>query len=353
MATMEPRSDETIHRLSDQIHRSASTIPRVDGMTGFLDGPRARDAFVLRSVLDPPWSLRIEDEAPLTVVVLLRAGCWIRFDDAEPVAVDEGDVAVIRGPDPYVVSDAVDTEPSVVIHPGQVCTDRDGTSVAADMALGIRTWGTSTAGSSVLLTATYTTDGELSDRLLAALPRLLVLRRDEWTCPYLDLLATETTSAASGQEVVLDRLVDLVLIGALRTWFARPETDSPAWFGAQTDPVVGPALALLHDDPARTWTVGGLAAEVGVSRAALARRFTELVGEPPMTYLSGWRLALAADLLREPTATVTSVARQVGYQSPFTFSTAFKRHYGCSPSDHRARHREPTEPGDVRSRSSS
>ena len=100
---------------------------------------------------------------------------------------------------------------------------------------------------------------------------------------------------------------------------------------------MGPALALLHDDPARPWTVGGLASEVGVSRAGLARRFTELVGAPPMTYLSGWRLALAADLLREPGATVSGVARQVGYQSPFTFSTAFKRRYGQSPSEHRAR----------------
>jgi AraC-like DNA-binding protein len=100
--------------------------------------------------------------------------------------------------------------------------------------------------------------------------------------------------------------------------------------------VVGRALRMLHNNPAHRWTVATLAAEIGVSRAALARRFTELVGEPPMTFLTGWRLALAADLLREPDATVGAVARQVGYGSPFALSTAFKRVRGVSPRQHRA-----------------
>jgi AraC-like DNA-binding protein len=98
---------------------------------------------------------------------------------------------------------------------------------------------------------------------------------------------------------------------------------------------VGQALRRLHNNPAHPWTVATLAAEVGVSRAALARRFTELVGEPPMTFLTGWRLALAADLLREPAATLGAVARQVGYGSPFALSAAFKRVRGISPQQHR------------------
>lgn len=104
-----------------------------------------------------------------------------------------------------------------------------------------------------------------------------------------------------------------------------------------TLPVVdlGPALRLLHHEPAKPWTVASLAAAIGVSRAALARRFTELVGEPPMTFLTDWRLTLAADLLREPDATVSSVARQVGYGSPFALSAAFKRVRGISPQEHR------------------
>ena len=134
---------------------------------------------------------------------------------------------------------------------------------------------------------------------------------------------------------MLDRLLDLLLIATLRAWFDRPGGDAPAWYRAQSDEIVGPALRLIYDDPARRWTVASLASEVGVSRAALARRFTELVGDPPMTFLTEWRLSLAADLLREPGATLGSVAHQVGYGSPYALSTAFKRSRGISPRDHR------------------
>lgn len=104
------------------------------------------------------------------------------------------------------------------------------------------------------------------------------------------------------------------------------------------------ALRLLHQDVAHPWTVTELADRVGVSRAALGRRFTSLVGEPPMAYLAGWRLALAADLLASsPDLTVTAVARQVGYGTPFSLSTAFKRVHGVSPQRYRAGRRDPSE----------
>jgi AraC-like DNA-binding protein len=99
--------------------------------------------------------------------------------------------------------------------------------------------------------------------------------------------------------------------------------------------VIGRALRLMQHNPAHPWTVAALAGQIGVSRAALARRFTELVGEPPMSYLTGWRLAIAADLLREPEATIDAVARQVGYSSGFALSAAFKRVRGVSPREHR------------------
>ena len=134
-----------------------------------------------------------------------------------------------------------------------------------------------------------------------------------------------------GQEAVLDRLLDLLLIAVLRAWFARPEAEAPGWYRAHADPVVGPALRLLHNAPEHPWTLAELAAACGASRAALARRFSELVGEPPMAFLTGWRIALAADLLLEPGATVGSVAPQVGYGSPYALSTAFKRVRGISP----------------------
>jgi AraC-like DNA-binding protein len=166
---------------------------------------------------------------------------------------------------------------------------------------------------------------------------LLVLPGDVWDSPLIPLLADEITKDDPGQEAVLDRLLDLLLIAALRAWFARPEADPPAWYRAHSDPVVGHALRLLQNNPGRQWTVATLAAETGVSRAALARRFTALVGEPPIKFLTGWRLALAADLLREPDATIGSVAARVGYGSSFALSTAFKREHGISPQEHRTR----------------
>lgn len=166
---------------------------------------------------------------------------------------------------------------------------------------------------------------------------LIVVRRDTWDTPLIALLADEVGNDRPGQEVVFDRLLDLLLTAALRTWFAGPDSITPAWFAAEHDPVGGQALNLLTSEPAHHRSVGHLAAAVVVSRATLARRFNDVVGEPPMTFLAGWRLALAADLLREPAATVTSVVRHVGYQSPFTFSTAFKRAYGVSPRTHRER----------------
>jgi AraC-like DNA-binding protein len=307
----------------------------MDALAGLLDGPRARGAFLLRSILRPPWSLRIQDRAPLTLVALVAGGAWVVPDQGDSVRLRAGDVAVLRGPDPYTVADDPATPPQVVIHPGQHCATPDGEDLSQAMDLGVRTWGNSPDGSDMMLTGTYQMRGEVSQRLLGALPSLLVLPRDAWDGSPIRLLSDEIVKEAPGQEVVLDRLLDLLLIAVLRAWFSRPEAEAPAWYRASGDPVVGRVLRMLHNNPAHPWTVASLAAGVGVSRAALARRFSELVGEPPMSYLTRWRLAVAADLLREPDATVGAVARQVGYGSAFALSAAFKRVRGVSPREHR------------------
>jgi AraC-like DNA-binding protein len=308
----------------------------MDALAGLLDGPRAQGAFLLRSLLTPPWSMWIQDEAPLTLVSMVRGEACIVPDGGEPVRLVTGDVAIVRGPDPYLVADDPSTAPQVIIHPGQRCTTPDGVEVAELMHLGVRSFGNDPNGETILLTGTYSLEGEISRRLLNALPGLVVVRADEWDCPLIPLLADEIVKDEPGQEAVLDRLLDLLLIAVLRAWFARPDAEAPAWYRANSDPVVGRALRMLHNNPAHQWTVANLATAVGVSRAALARRFSELLGEPPMTYLTSWRLALAADLLREPHATVGAVAQQVGYGSPFALSTAFKRVRGMSPKEFRA-----------------
>jgi AraC-like DNA-binding protein len=307
----------------------------MDAIAGLLDGPRAREAFLLRSSMDPPWSLRIQDEAPLTVAAMVRGEAWVVPDDDEPVSMRRGDVAIIRGPDPYTVADDPATPPQAVIHPGQRCTTVAGEELVDQWSLGVRTWGNSPDGAAVMLTGTYQFEGEVSQRLLRALPTLIVLRDDDWDCPVIPLLADEIVKDDPGQEAVLDRLLDLLLIAVLRAWFARPDAGAPGWYRASSDPVVGYALRLMHHNPAHPWTVAELARETGVSRAALARRFHELVGEPPMTFLTNWRIALAADLLLDPGATIGSVAHQVGYGSPFALSAAFKRVRGISPRQHR------------------
>lgn len=308
----------------------------MDALAGLLNGPRAQGAFVLRSVLAPPWSMRIEDEAPLTIVAVVDGGAALLMDDGRIERIAAGDLAILRGPDHYTVADDPSTAPQVRILTGQVCVAPDGSAVKGLGDLGVRTWGNTLDGDTVLVTGTYQMRSEVSQRLLSALPDLVVLRAGAWDSPLVGYLAAEVGRDDPGQEAVLDRLLDLLVIAALRQWFARPDADTPGWYRANADPVVGPALRLLHDSPGEPWSVASLAAQVGVSRAALARRFSELVGEAPMTFLTTWRLTLAADLLREPDATIASVARQVGYGSAFALSAAFKRVRGISPAAHRA-----------------
>ncbi|MFI9636242.1 AraC family transcriptional regulator [Nocardia sp. NPDC051929] len=305
----------------------------MDALASLLEGPRARGAFLMCSLLDPPWSLRIQDEAPLTVLSMIRGGAWIVTDQGAPRQLGAGDVAIFRGPAPYTVADDPATEPQIIIHPGQVTKTPQGEVLCETLSLGVRQWGTDPDGATLMVTGTYESAGAASRRLLRALPPVLVLRRGEFDSRVLDLLVDEVIKDEPAQSAVLDRLLDLVLIAALRAWFSR--ADAPGWYHAYGDPLVGKALRLLQHNPAHGWTVAGLAEAVGMSRAALARRFTDLVGEPPMAFLTEWRLALAADLLQESDATIEAIARQVGYGSAFALSTAFKRHFGISPRDHR------------------
>lgn len=308
----------------------------MDVLEALLDGPRARGAFLLKAVVDPPWGIRVEDESPLTVLAIVRGHAWIWHEGETAQRLGAGDIAIARGPDHYVMADDPGTMPHVVIYPGQKCTRiADGRLLEQEWALGVRTWGTSVDGSTVMLIGAYERVGELSRSLLSALPPLVTLSKGEWDSPLVPFLADEITRDSPGQRAVLDRLLDVTLISALRTWFTRQRDDAPAWYRAGADPVVGAALQLMHHYPAHPWTVASLAEQAGASRASLARRFTELVGKPPMAYLTSWRLAMAADLLSRPDATIGSVARQVGYGTAFALSAAFKRERGVSPQEHR------------------
>lgn len=314
----------------------------MDALTDLLDGVRARTAAFCQVVLEPPWAMRIIDEAPLALATALHGQAWILPDDAEPILISTGDVAVIKGPGHYTVSDHPDTPPSVIVHVGNRLTTVDGADVTAALRLSPHTrtlaspaGGDVPAGAAVVASGTYQASGDVSGRLLAALPRVVRVPCEDVRSPIMHLLAAEVAEDQPGQQVVLDRLLDLALISTLRAWFARPDADAPGWYRAHGDPLVGPALRAIHDDPSQTWTVATLAAATGASRAAFARRFTGLVGQPPMTYLTHWRLDLAADLLRDTDATIESIAHKVGYANPFALTVAFKRIRGTTPRQHR------------------
>lgn len=308
----------------------------MDVLTGLLDGTRAREAFVLRCRLPAPFAMRIEDRAPLAVIAAVHGDLHLVPDTGNPVRVEAGGVALVRGPESYVVADSPTTAPDVVIHPGQRCTAPDGSDLGDLSALGARTWGSPDGSSLVFVTGVYERRAEVSHRLLSVLPHLLVLAPGGWNAALLDVLGAEIDRDVIGQAAVLDRVVDLLVVATLREWLDRPDTGAPGWYRARADPLVGPVLTLIHDRPEHPWSLAGLAGAVGWSRSTLARRFVQLVGQTPMTYLAQWRLDLAADLIAEGGMTLDAVAVRVGYGSGFALSVAFKRVTGTSPAEHRA-----------------
>lgn len=309
-----------------------ASVTVVDGLAALLSGTRARGAFLLRCQLDPPFSLALEDGSPLSLVVVERGPVWVRADAAPPVRVAPGDVLVRVGPAPWRLCDDPATPDQLVVGPGQVCRGADGRPLGAALDRGPRRWGTGgDEAGCVLLSGVYQVAGEVPAHLLRSLPGLLVVRAAALDSPLPGLLGTEILRDAPGQEVVLDRLLDALLVTVLRSWLDGAGRAAPGWYAGRADPVVGPALARLHDEPAHPWTVAALAARSGVSRSVLARRFSEVVGVAPIAYLTEWRLTLAAELLAQEDLTVAAVARRVGYGSAFALSTAFRRQHGASP----------------------
>ena len=278
--------------------------------------------------------MRIQDDAPLTLICMTAGEAVIVTDSGETFPLRTGDVALARGVEHYVFADTPATTPQVVIHPGNRCTTVRGEDLRFAMSVGVRTWGNAEQGAHRGIVCAYEGRSEVSARLLNALPTVLVMRSEDWRTPLVGLLNTEAGREGPGQEAYLDRLLDLLLMDVLRAWFDRAET-APTWWHAERDPMIGRALKLIYHNPEHPWTVANLASAVGGSRALFARRFAEQVGEPPIAFLTSWRLAMAADMLRSRRTTIATIAREVGYGTPFALSSAFKREYGVSPNTYR------------------
>jgi AraC-like DNA-binding protein len=260
----------------------------VDVLSDLLHRAHVRDAVVRQSILCSPWSIHLADPEPLTAVATLKGGAAITFREgttrkaARPSAsflLEAGDIALVKGGD-YVIADDPSTPCQMIVRAGrkQMIGGGEGAASAERMSAP-RTFGDRKPGATTLLHGIYTLHGSVGD----------------W----------RGTTRVSG----------------LHTWL-----------GAITDPAIGEALAMLHANPQQRWTTAALAHKVGMSRAAFSARFNSLAGVPPISYLTGWRMTLAADMLRDTNATVAAVAHEVGYENVFAFSTAFKRARGYSPS---------------------
>jgi AraC-like DNA-binding protein len=147
----------------------------------------------------------------------------------------------------------------------------------------------------------------------------------------LDVVAAETRQPGPGSEAVVTRVCDILLITAIRNWLDTDPAARTGWLGALRDPRIGQAVALIHREPERPWTVAELASTVAMSRSAFAARFREVVGRGPVDYLTGWRMQLATDLLADEGLTVAVVADRLGYASEAAFSRAYRRHLGRPP----------------------
>ncbi|MFK0251388.1 AraC family transcriptional regulator [Amycolatopsis azurea] len=302
----------------------------MDVFSDLIRGVRSHGSLFGSTTLSPPWSLHFVDGAPLTLCTVLTGAGWIVPEDGRPELLRAGETIIVRGPSTFTFVDEVGTSAEPIAC-GEACATPELGGTRHRLG-----WVDDPGGETTLIVGAYPVRGEICRPLLDALP--VVVRVDAGGAgdPVLEHLAAEVAIDAPGQQVVLDRLLDWMLVCSLREWFDRPGGEPPAWWAAQRDPVVGDALRLLHAEPAAPWTVGSLAGRTGVSRSTLAKRFADLVGEPPLTYLTRWRMTLAADLLTgNESATISDIARTVGYSDPFGFSAAFKRVRGVNPSEFR------------------
>ncbi|HEV2528943.1 MAG TPA: AraC family transcriptional regulator [Thermomicrobiales bacterium] len=188
----------------------------------------------------------------------------------------------------------------------------------------------------VMICGAVTFDHPAALDLVGALPPVMTVEafgagQTEWIRSTLQLMAIEAASLRPGGETVITRLADILVIQAIRAWLAGDATPGTGWLGALRDPQIGRAVAMIHRDPAHGWTVAALADAVAMSRSAFSARFTALVGEPAMRYVTGWRMRLAHAALAERRETVAEVAHRFGYESEAAFSRAFSRAMGVAP----------------------
>ncbi|MFF3313331.1 AraC family transcriptional regulator [Streptomyces sp. NPDC002952] len=309
-------------------------MPPMDPLSSLLSGIRAEGAVVSHVVLTVPWAVRFADIAPLTMISVLRGGGVLLLSDGTEQAIHAGHTAIVRGPDPFHLVDHPATlDGSHAAY--EITCFADSPQCGARELVGIQ-WGADSEKATALIVGAYRASGHRHERLLRALPPVLVVEDDAEVCAWLETAAADAARLSAGSQALMDRLLDWALVCTLRIWFDKAGADAPSWYRGLADPVLAPALQSFHNRPAEPWTVASLAAQAGVSRALFAKRFTRLMGRPPLAYVTECRMEEAEALLSDTDLGIAQIARSVGYADAFGFSAAFKRHKGRSPSTYRA-----------------
>lgn len=275
--------------------------------------------------------------------VVTRGSCWVGVVGEPPVRAECGDIVVFAHGDSHVLSSAPHMRAARTVNP-QIFASRQGppffVNVDGDEAALAASDEDPAAEHTTLVCGFLGCDLRPFNPLIASLPRLMHEKPgkdsdDSWLPQFMRFSHMGASQQRPGYAAVLERVSEAMLLDLVRRRLARQPEGSAGWLNGLHDRFVGEALALLHGRPAEHWTIDRLSDEVGLSRSALHERFLQFTGQPPLQYLASWRMQLAAGRLRQSSASVTSIALEVGYESMAAFSRAFKRATGVSPTQWR------------------
>jgi len=284
--------------------------------------------FYCRSEFTAPWALALPPfEACLMFHVVTVGECWVEVAGAEPHLLRPGELLLV----PHGEGHSLTSAHGITAH-NLFDLDREQVSERYEL-LELGGGGAPTTA----ICGVVKFDDPTAQQLVQLLPRLIAVNawgsapESEWIQSTLRLMADEARAPQAGGETVITRLADILVIQAIRAWIARDPAAQAGWLGALQDNRIGRAIAMLHRQPARSWTLATLAAEVGMSRSAFSDRFTALVGEPAMRYVARRQMHTAVAWLKDDAATVGSIAARLGYESEGAFNRAFKRVIGRPP----------------------
>jgi len=316
-----------------------ATLAPMDVLADVLSAARMGGVVTAHVRAEAPWGFRLQQTPFAAFHAVAQGTCWLRLPKAAPRQLLPGDVTLLPSGTGHIMASA----PTGAVRPYEEVAASYAVPGEADVDIPGR--GPTTR----LICGAYPFDAEVASPLLSLLPPVVHVPADVSEArpglqATLRMLSGELAQPGPGSQAIVDRLVDILFVHVLRAWLDTGEPDRGSWLMALRDPVVAGAISRIHADPAHPWTVADLAAAVGLSRASFARRFTELVGRPPLEYLTHWRLDLAARRLRDTNESVAHVAHAVGYTSEYAFSRAFLRHRGTSPGRYRAARRAAAAP---------